>query len=428
MSFHNVWAVVRREYLQRVRSRWFVFSTVGGPIFLFAVLAVPAWLTGGPDGDRPPIAIVDGTDALYDRLADDLVAAGFPVERARWTSTVVDTLRRRAAEGEIDGFIMLDQFTLESGDAVLYVNRRPSVAQRGAIRSAIVRAALEVQLEQQGVDVEAMLSGGGLAVEMLSAEGTQDGEPRFLVAYVGAFLLYMVILLHAVAVMRATLEEKTSRIVEVVISSMEPWHLMLGKVLGVGGVALTQLVVWALTGALIVKSGLPRLIAGGSAAGATGPGGIGAEPGPALDLMAAMPSTGLLALFVGYFVFGFFIYSGLYAAVGAMCSTDEEAQQAQLPLVLFLVVPIVFVLQVIENPSDPLSVGLSLFPLFSPILMWARIAGGSVPAWQIGLSFVLMAAAILAIAWIAGRIYKVGILMTGKRPTLSELWRWVREA
>ncbi|MEX2466650.1 MAG: ABC transporter permease [Gemmatimonadota bacterium] len=420
MSFRNVWAVVRREYLQRVRSRWFVISTVGGPLFLFAVLAIPAWFAAGPGETRPPIAVVDGTDALYDRLADDLREAGFPTERARWTSTVVDTLRRRAADGEIDGFMMLDQFTLESGDAVLYVNRRPTAIQRATVRSAIVRAALEVQLEQQGVDVDAMLGGGGLAVELLTAEAAQEGEPRFLVAYVGAFLLYMVILLHAVAVMRATLEEKTSRIVEIIVSSMEPWHLMLGKVLGVGGVALTQLLVWTLTGALIVMTGLPALVAGGGMQGAD------AEVGR--TLMSALPGPGLLALFVGYFVFGFFIYSGLYAAVGAMCSTDEEAQQAQLPLVMFMVVPIVFVLHVIENPAEPLSVGLSLFPLFSPILMWARIAGGAVPAWQIGLSFVLMAAAILAIAWIAGRIYKVGILMTGKRPTFSELWRWVREA
>jgi ABC-2 type transport system permease protein len=420
MMLRNVWAVIRREYLQRVRSRWFVFSTVGGPLFLFAVLAVPTWFGSGPDASEPPLAIVDGTDALYDRLADDLAAAGFASERARWTSTVVDTLRRRAAEGEISGFIMLDQFTLESGDAVLYVNRRPTAIQRATLRSAIVRAALEVQLEIQGVDVDAMLGGGALAVELLGEESAQNGEPRFMVAYVGAFLLYMVILVHAVAVMRATLEEKTSRIVEVIVSSMEPWHLMLGKVLGVGGVALTQLLVWAVTGALIVRTGLPALVSGGGV-----PGG---DPDAALSLMAAMPGTGLIALFVGYFVFGFFIYSGLYAAVGAMCSTDEEAQQAQLPLVLFLVVPIVFVLHVIQNPGDPLSVGLSLFPLFSPILMWARIAGGGVPAWQIGLSFVLMAAAIVAIAWIAGRIYKVGILMTGKRPTVSELWRWVREA
>jgi ABC-2 type transport system permease protein len=418
-GLRNVWAVIRREYLQRVRSRWFVFSTLGGPVFLFAVLALPAWFASD-DEAREPLAVVDGTGALYDRVADGLGAAGFAPERARWTSTVVDTLRRRAAQGEIGGFIMLDQFTLESGDAVLYVNRRPSPLQEATLRSVIVRAALEVQLEQQGVDVEAMLSGGGLGVELLVPAGADEGEPRFLVAYVGAFLLYMVILLHAVAVMRATLEEKTNRIVEVIVSAMEPWHLMLGKVLGVGAVALTQLLVWGVTGALIVASDLPLMLAGG--------GNPAAAPPPTLDLMAALPGPGLVALFVGYFVFGFFIYSGLYAAVGAMCSSDEEAQQAQLPLVLFLIVPIVFVLFVIQNPSDPLSVGLSLFPLFSPILMWARLAGGAVPAWHVAVSFVLMAAAIVAIAWIAGRIYKVGILMTGKRPTLGELWRWVREA
>lgn len=421
MSVRNVWAVIRREYLQRVRSRWFLLSTIGGPLFLFAAFALPAVLASSDEEDRLPLAVVDGTDALYERLADDLEAAGFPSEEVRWTSTVVDTLRLRARRGEIRGFVMLDQFTLESGDAVLFVNRRPNVVERAALRSAVVRAALEVQLEIQGVDVEAMLAGGGLDIELLTTEGAQEGEPRFLVAYAGAFMLYMVILLHAVAVMRATLEEKTSRIVEVIISAMEPWHLMLGKVLGVGAVALTQLSVWGLTGALIARSGLPRLLGGGSPAGM-------APTAASAELLGALPGPGLLALFLGYFVFGFFMYSGLYAAVGAMCSTDEEAQQAQLPLVFFLIAPIALVLPAIENPSAGLSVASSLFPLFSPILMWARIAGGFVPAWQVVLSFVLMGASIIAIAWVAGRIYKVGILMTGKRPTVRELWRWVREA
>ena len=122
------------------------------------------------------------------------------------------------------------------------------------------------------------------------------------------------------------------------------------------------------------------------------------------------------------------MYSGLYAAVGAMCNTDEEAQQAQFPMIILLVVPILLVMNVIEDPNTPMATGLSLFPLFTPILMWGRVSGGGVPAWQVGLSFVLMFLAILAIAWVAGRIYKVGILMAGKRPTLPELWRWVKEA
>lgn len=421
MSLRNVRVVARREYLQRVRSRWFLVATLGGPFFLFAVLALPALFRTGADDPPPPTAVVDGTGGyLYERVAEGLEGAGFPVERVRWTATVIDTLRLRALSGEISGFVMLDHFTLQSGDAAWYSVRSPSVIQRAAVRSAIVRAALEVQLEQEGVDVDQMLAGTGLDVELLVPDGAVEGEPRFLVAYVGAFLLYMVILLHAVAVMRATLEEKTNRIVEVIVSAMEPWHLMLGKVLGVGAVALTQLFVWGVTGALIVASGMPALLAGKA--------GAGMDPEVTAELMGALPGPGLLALFLGYFVFGFFIYSGLYAAVGAMCSSDEEAQQAQLPLVMFLVVPIAFVLHVIENPSGALSVGLSLFPLFSPILMWARLAGGYVPAWQVAMSFAFMAGAVVAISWVAGRIYKVGILMTGKRPTVGELWRWVREA
>tara|TARA_B110000263_G_scaffold186855_1_gene164503 strand:- start:194 stop:640 length:447 start_codon:yes stop_codon:yes gene_type:complete len=146
------------------------------------------------------------------------------------------------------------------------------------------------------------------------------------------------------------------------------------------------------------------------------------------EVIEFLPGFGLLALFVGYFVFGFFMYSALYAAVGAMCNSDEEAQQAQWPIMMVLIIPIVMVTNVIGNPSSTMAITLSLVPLFSPILMWGRVAGGGVPAWQIGLSFVLMLFAIFAIAWVAGRIYKVGILMAGKRPTLPELLRWIREA
>jgi ABC-2 type transport system permease protein len=241
-------------------------------------------------------------------------------------------------------------------------------------------------------------------------------DPDFLVAYIGAFLLYIVILMYAVAVMRSTLEEKTSRIVEVIVSSMEPWHLMLGKIFGVGAVSLTQLGIWLLSGALLGSAGLPALLAARP------------ELTEFAQIRDVLPGLGLAALFVGFFLLGFFMYAGLYACVGAMCNTDQEAQQAQAPLVVFVVAPILMVIPVIESPMSAVAVSLSLFPLFSPILMWSRVAGGGIPAWQIALSFVLMGLAVLGIAWIAGRIYKTGILMTGKRPTLPELWRWVKEA
>jgi len=413
---HNVWAVIRREYLQRVRSKWFIAATILGPIFMGGLVVVPAYFQAkGEEGARD-LAVVDGTNVLYDRLAPKLVEAGWTVHEERWHADIVTELRQAANDGAIGGFILLDELTLENGEAILYTADRPSTLRQVTMRSAIARSALEYQLEQQDVDVEAMLRGGELRVEMLTSAGADMEDPQFVVAYIGAFFLYMVILIYAVAVMRATLEEKTNRIVEVIISSMKPWHLMLGKIVGVGAVSMTQKAIWALAGVLLFTAGVPMLVA--------------AQPELAdlSQIRDVLPGIGMLPLFLAYFVFGFFMYSGLYAAVGAMCNSDEEAQQAQWPIIMLLVVPIIMVTNVIEDPNSAMAVGLSLFPLFSPILMWGRVAGGGVPAWQIALSFVLMLGAVFAIAWVAGRIYKVGILMAGKRPTVPELWRWVREA
>ena len=416
MIWRNVWAVIRREYLQRVRSKWFIFGTVGGPLLMAGLVIAPGWLAARDARGEREIAVVDATGVLFERLAPGLEEGGWSVERVAWSAGVPEELERRTELGEIGGFVILDDVTLSSGEATLYTMNQPNTVRRMMLRSAIARAALGHNLESRGVDAEALLGGGGLRVEMLSEAGSTSDDPRFAVAYLGAFFLYMVILIYAVAVMRATLEEKTSRIVEIVISSMEPWHLMLGKIVGVAGVSFTQMAVWLGSGVLLATLGIPALMT--------------AQPeiGGLVELSDVLSELSLLALFVGFFVLGFFMYSGLYAAVGAMCSTDEEAQQAQFPLVLLLVVPIVLVMPVIESPMTPMATGMSLFPLFSPILMWARVAGGGVPPWQIALSFALMIAATLAIAWIAGRIYKTGILMTGKRPTLPELWRWVREA
>jgi ABC-2 type transport system permease protein len=414
--WHNVWAVIRREYLQRVRSKWFIAATILGPLFMGALIVVPAYFAAKGERGSRDLAIVDGTNVLYDRLAPKLVEAGWTVHEERWHANVVTELREAANEGALGGFIMLDEITLENGEAVLFATDRPSTLRQVTLRSSIARSALEYQLEQRNVDVESMLRGGELRVEMLANAGTDMEDPQFLVAYIGAFFLYMVILVYAVAVMRATLEEKTNRIVEVIISSMKPWHLMLGKILGVGAVSMTQMAIWALAGVLLFAGGLPMLAA-------TGP-----EFANLAEIREALPGIGLLPLFLAYFVFGFFMYSGIYAAVGAMCNSDEEAQQAQWPVVMLLIVPIIMVTNVIEDPHSAMATGLSLFPLFTPILMWGRISGGGVPAWEIALSFVLMIGALFAIAWVAGRIYRVGILMAGKRPTLPELWRWVRQS
>jgi ABC-2 type transport system permease protein len=191
---------------------------------------------------------------------------------------------------------------------------------------------------------------------------------------------------------------------------------MLGKILGVGSVGLTQLAVWILCGILALTFGVPALMA--------------ARPDLADPeaIAQALPGLGLISLFLALFLGGYFLYAALYSAVGAMCSTEEEAQQAQFPVVLFLIAPIIFLMPVMENPHAPFAVIMSMVPFFSPVLLYARAGAAEIPLSQIAASLTLLYLGVWGVAWVAGRIYRVGILMQGKRPTLPELWRWVKEA
>lgn len=413
----KVRAVIRREYLERVRTKAFVFTTFGAPLLMLALILVPVYLASrGEDGERR-LAVVDRTGVLYERVARELEGAGYAVERARGGGG--DAGRRelgRVLSGETGGYLVLDSATLGRGRAVYRGRDRPGGVRSLALRHAVVQAALEARLARDSLGSD-LLAGGELVVDVVAGSGTVSGdEPRFWIGYAGAFALYVLILMHAVAVMRSVLEEKTSRIVEVVISSLRPWELMLGKVVGVGAVGLTQFFVWVLFGAVIALWGLPALAAAGPEALA------------GVDVSAFIPGPGFLLVFGLLFLLGFFLYAALYAAVGAMCSREEEAQQAQFPVLLLLLVPLMALVPVLETPGSALSVALSLVPFFAPVLLVARMGAGAVAPWEVAVAVTLLVAAILAVAWLAGRIYRVGILMQGKRPTLPELWRWIREA
>jgi ABC-2 type transport system permease protein len=210
-------------------------------------------------------------------------------------------------------------------------------------------------------------------------------------------------------VMRGVLEEKSSHIVEVIISTVRPFELMLGKILGIGAVGLTQMVLWSALGFALTAPGLIT---------AVGLGGIELPTIPAL----------LLVFFVVYFVLGYLLYGTLYAGVGAAFDTEQDAQNFQGVITIFLVIPLVLIIQIMNQPDGALSVALSLFPFFTPILMFLRMTVTQVPTVQIAASVVLMVLTILAMAWVVGKIYRVGILMHGSKPKLKELVRWIREA
>jgi ABC-2 type transport system permease protein len=410
--------ILRREYLQRVKSRWFLVSTFAAPLFFVGVAVVPIIVEMGREEAQRSIALVDQTGVLAGRVGPRLRDVGFTVEVAPPGSE--DSLRVQALEGDLGGYLVLGEDALTRGHLTYYGSRGPGAIRGMSIRGVVVQSALEVRLAEVGaeVDLEALFAGGSMDLRLLQEEarGTTEDEPEFIGVFVGAMMLYMVVLMYAAAVMRATLEEKTSRIVEILVSSVRPSQLMLGKILGVGSVGLTQLAVWVLCGVLAFTLGLPALVAARPEL---------ADP----DAIAqALPGVGLLALFVTLFLGGYFLYAALYAALGAMCSTEEEAQQAQFPIIFLLFPPILLLMPIMEDPHAPWAVITSMVPFFSPVLLYARAGAGEIPIWQIGTSLTFLYLGVWGVAWVAGRIYRVGILMQGKRPTVPELWRWVKEA
>ncbi len=412
-----VWAVIKREYLQRVRSKWFVISTVAAPLLMAGLVFAPFLLSGdSPSGSQSELVIVDQTGQLAAAVQAQLRGAGWAVRVAEdpGSEQTISDLLQAANDEEIRGFLVLDEETLATGAARYTSRNRPSSLRTATLQQAVVQTLIGMRMAEAGIDLSA-LSSAGIEVDILTTEEVETPVAQYGAAYAGAFVLYFTVLLYAVAVMRSVLEEKTNRVVEIVLSSMRPFELMLGKILGVGAVGLTQIAVWVTAAVLLSKVGVPTMVAARPEFASLG------------SLEGVLPGPGFAFLFLLFFLCGFFIYAGMYAAVGAMTNSEQEAQQAQAPMVILMVVPIVILPGVLQNPDATASVLLSLIPFFSPVLMFGRAIGGAAPIWQVALSVALMVATLLAVAWIAGRIYRVGILMSGKRPTLPELWRWVRQ-
>jgi ABC-2 type transport system permease protein len=416
-----VGAVIAREYLQRVRTRTFLVGTIGLPLLMLALFVISGLMAGGGGTAERSLAVVDRTGVLEAGVTARLAAAGFEVESVEPGSAAEAELESRLVDESVGGALFLERETLEDGSARLRGASPPGLLRRIGIQQAVSQTALEVRLmgSDEGPALAALLAGGELHLESVGpGDGDdateEDGTTAMVAGFAGAFLLYVVLLVYGTMVLRAVLEEKTGRIAEIILSSMRPGELMLGKIVGVGAVGLTQLAAWILFAAVLLGTGVLAMLP------------FFPEGGLGFDVRAYLPGAEVFAFFALCFLVGYFLYASLFAAVGAMCSTEEEAQQLQFPVVMLVVVPIVFLAPVLENPTTSWAVGLSLFPFFSPILMFARVAAGAAPAWEAALSVVFMLATLLGTAWVAGRIYRTGILMQGKRPTLPELWRWVR--
>ena len=425
MHLLKVWAVVRREFIERVRTKWFIISTVLGPVFLIGIMVLPAVLATQGSGPRT-IAVVDqGSGGLAERVATQLSTGNkFIVSLVkvndRTPNAALDSLTSAVQAKRLDGFLLLKPTTLETGKFEYLGRNVASIRDMQMLEIALRQIVVVERLTRRGIDPALVEEAQGrieVETKRITKRGAtgETGEATFFLAYFVGFVLYMMIFLYAVNVMRSVIEEKQTRIIEVLVSSMKPFELMLGKVIGVGGVGLFQSAIWGV-------SALGLLAYGSALFGM-----IGISPEQAAAVKFPVIGLGFVLVAVGYFLFGYVIYSALFAVVGASVNTEAEAQQAQMPVTMLLVAAIIMFPAILQDPGGKLGVAMGMIPFFSPIIMPIRYAASEIPPAEVALSFAVLVLSTFITVWIAARIYRVGILMYGKRPSVREMIRWARE-
>lgn len=423
-----LWIIAQREYVQRVKTRGFVIGTLLGPILMVALVAIPVFVMVAVDSQATKkIAVVDETGGL----ANDLV---FPPEIESITADLpIDTLRHMVDRETLHGYLVLPAELVRGQGAASYYSRGAGGLMFSTqLQSVVDRAVQRRRLMDAGA-AEAVLRILDDEVEFRMIKITDEGEVADAAAalagigYVMGLIIYICVFIYGAFVMRGVIEEKTNRIAELIASSARPFHLMMGKVLGIGAMGLTQFLIWCTLGMAIMAFGgtVASLFIDPTEYGLT----------DASDQQAVLEAAGVsipqipfsaFVLFVLFFVGGYLLYASLFAAVGSAVEQESDAQQFVLPIAAPIIIPMLMIGPVIESPDSPLAFWLSIIPFFSPILMTVRVAATSVPLWQTVLSLVLLGGAFVGSIWVSSRIYRVGILMYGKKPSFVDVARWFR--
>ena len=437
-------AVVKREYIQRVRTKFFVVATILGPVLLAGFTVVPAMMFSIKSGGPARIAIVDQTGKMYERVAKEIATGrrqqddseaqdpaqpvqnknpkekvdqagkmfrgSYLVENVPLNGNSIAEARKslelRIQNRELEGYVVLPADLLKEGRAEFRERNAADVFTANYIAGAINRAVRGQRLAEKKIDEKTVAEASEPIELKTTGPGGKEskGEVSFYLVFGVGFLIYMSVLLYGQFVLGAVIEEKETRIAEILFSSIRSFPLMMGKLIGVSLVALTQLGIWALAFVII------SLWAAG-----------GSITIPHIPLV-------MFGYFIVFFLMGYFIYATIYAVVGSMVTTTQEGGQLALPVVLLLVAGLYLSFNIIRSPNSSLAFWASMFPFFAPITMLVRIVTETPPFWQILLSLGIGFATIVGLVWLASRIYRVGMLMYGKKATIPEVWRWVRQA
>lgn len=435
----NVPIIIRREFNERVRKKSFIITTLLMPVLMIGLMIAPAFILEYMHGEQKRIAVVDESGLIAQQFQND--------EEILFETTELPVDEARKSLTDHFGVLYIGNDVMTDPNQVkLYANSSSSLSIESTITDQIERILEAEKLKGYHIDdLQRILDEVKTTVHLQTFRNDKSQErdtqaQSSIVAtatgYVLGFILYMFLLLYGTMVMQSVIEEKNSRVLEIMVSSVRPFELMLGKILGVASVAVVQIAIWGVliggVGTVVLPHLMPEDVMAGAQAMQHGMPATVASPDMDPDMLqavAAMTDAGYITkIFVCLILFvfgGYLLYSAMFAAVGSAVDNVQDASQLQLPITLPIILALLMMLAVIQDPNSPLAFWFSIIPFTSPVVMMARIPY-DIPLWEIVLSLAVLYGSFVAMVWFAGKIYRVGIFMHGKKPSFKELIKWVR--
>ena len=414
---HKIWLIIKREYLVRVRKKSFIIMTILGPILMAALLIVPIYLA---DENQENRIIALNEDANYNLEDSEFIHF-----------TTIPTSEAELLKTDFSESPFYALLYLEGENFTLYSNQQISLSVSKSIERQLEQLIEHEKLKLLGIDLQILEDASteiNITTKIISEDGNtsnSQAEASMGIGFLSGILIYMFIFMYGTMVMRGVIEEKTSRIVEVIISSVKPFQLMMGKILGVALVGLTQFVLWILLTIIISTVAELAFLDVNVMATEMNSSDQSVILAQVAELTGGINLLQIFLAFIFYFLAGYLMYSALFAAVGSAVDAEADTQQFVLPITIPLILSFVLITPIMENPDGTLAFWMSMIPFTSPVIMMVRLPFG-VANWELALSIGILIASFIATTWLAGRIYRTGILMYGKKATYREIWKWLK--
>ena len=414
---NKLYLIIRREYLSRVRKKSFLIMTIITPFIMSAIFVLPILISQNDESSRS-LAIID-ENSLVDNFFDDSKNIEFDTFNNSQTYSA-------AFLDQYDAILVVPKSLDQTFE--IHSSQQISLSLQQDITNVLEKNITLINLEKNGINPnlinqsEAKINIQTKLIDSNGKEILSSSELSLVIAMLSGFLIYFFIFMYGAMVMRGVIEEKTNRIIEVMISSVKPFQLMIGKIIGIALVGLTQFFFWLIIAAIGISLA-PFLMESSSLIQNE----INTVNSPinSLEIFNNLPIYSLVFGFVFYFIAGYFLYGSLFASVGAAVDHETDSQQFMLPLTLPLILSFIMIQPIIDNPHGDLAYWFSMIPFTSPIIMMVRIPFG-VPIFELALSMTILVIGIVSSIWLSSKIYRVGILMYGKKPSYKEVWKWIK--